>query len=102
MELLIEQHQYIPDLENGAGVRICIHNQSNMPFPEDEGINIAPGRETFIGVHKVSLGLLFNLQTYVLEKLCSDFVKTSCNLLGPLHTKRLNRKLEEKINIKLA
>ncbi|XP_071794566.1 acid-sensing ion channel 1-like [Asterias amurensis] len=52
MELLIEQHQYIPDLENGAGVRISIHNQSSMPFPEDKGTNTSPGRETFIGVHK--------------------------------------------------
>ena len=53
MELYIEQDQYIADVETGAGVRFMVHNQTDMPFPEDKGSNVTPGTETFIGMRRV-------------------------------------------------
>ncbi|XP_071794821.1 acid-sensing ion channel 1C-like [Asterias amurensis] len=58
MELYIEQDQYITDVETGAGVRFMVHNQTDMPFPEDKGSNVAPGTETFIGMHRVLINRL--------------------------------------------
>ena len=58
MELYIEQDEYNINVETGAGVRILVHNQTTMPFPEDIGANVAPGRETFIGLSRVRFTLI--------------------------------------------
>ena len=40
-------------LTDSAGIRMVIHNQTDMAFPEDKGISINPGAKTFIGISKV-------------------------------------------------
>ncbi|KAM4675997.1 epithelial sodium channel subunit beta-like [Discoglossus pictus] len=53
LELFIEQEEYIKSLSTAAGLRVVLHGQGKMPFPEDEGVNIPPGQESDIGVVKV-------------------------------------------------
>ena len=53
----IEVDDYIIDLADNAGIRLLIHNPYNMPFVEDEGLSLSPGRANLIGVRKVSASL---------------------------------------------
>ena len=55
LTLDIQVDQYIVDLAENAGIRLLIHNPNNMPFIEDEGLSLAPGRANLIGVRKVSV-----------------------------------------------
>lgn len=55
MSLYIQQDEYISDIQEGAGVRVDIHSQKEMSFPEDNGVNVAPGAEAFISVAKVGM-----------------------------------------------
>ena len=49
----IRQDEYIPDIGDSAGLRIVIHPQSTMAFPEDGGITISPGHYTSIAIRQV-------------------------------------------------
>ena len=49
----IEQDEYVPDLSESAGIRVLIHDRGEMPFPEDKGVDISPGRLTSVGIRKV-------------------------------------------------
>ena len=40
-------------MQEGAGLRVVVHPRNQMPFPEDEGFNVAPGTEVFASVKKV-------------------------------------------------
>ncbi|XP_075439642.1 epithelial sodium channel subunit alpha-like [Ascaphus truei] len=53
IELFIEQNEYIRSVSTAAGLRVVLHGQGKMPFPEDEGVNVPPGQESDIGVVKV-------------------------------------------------
>ena len=53
MELFIEQVEYLVGITNEAGIRLVIHNQTYMPIPEDEGINLQPGTHSSIGISRV-------------------------------------------------
>ncbi|XP_041354351.1 amiloride-sensitive sodium channel subunit gamma-like isoform X2 [Gigantopelta aegis] len=55
LELYIEHGEYIADLSPDAGIKLVIHNQSYMPFPEDDGFVVAPGTKTAIGLTLVDL-----------------------------------------------
>uniref|UniRef100_W5MYE1 Uncharacterized protein n=1 Tax=Lepisosteus oculatus TaxID=7918 RepID=W5MYE1_LEPOC len=46
MELSIEQDEYIEQFSQAAGIRLIIHDQKDMPFPEDDGVNIPPGQDS--------------------------------------------------------
>jgi hypothetical protein len=54
LELFIEQHEYVPELVEAAGIRVNIGTQNIMPFPEDNGIFAQPGTLTSIGLRRVS------------------------------------------------
>ena len=53
MEIYVDQLEYLQDLSDAAGVRLVIHNQTRMPFPEDEGFSIMPGTRTSVGIERV-------------------------------------------------
>nr|XP_054756187.1 amiloride-sensitive sodium channel subunit gamma-like [Lytechinus pictus] len=55
LELFIDQEEYISTLQPSAGIRLLIHDQNEMPFPEDSGSTLAPGRATSIGMTKISV-----------------------------------------------
>ncbi|XP_070574544.1 uncharacterized protein [Ptychodera flava] len=50
LTLFIEQDEYIPLYGQEAGVRVLVHPANVTPFPEDEGITVAPGLKTSIGL----------------------------------------------------
>ena len=53
MTFNIEQDEYVSDLSEKAGVRVLITSRGEMPFPEDKGLDIAPGRLTSVGIKAV-------------------------------------------------
>ncbi|XP_038074050.1 degenerin unc-8-like [Patiria miniata] len=55
MELYIDQPQYVPGLQNSAGVKVFISEQNQVPFPEDKGVIVGPGYETSIALKKVRI-----------------------------------------------
>ena len=38
-----------------VGIRVLVHDQNTMPFPEDEGIAVAVGMSTSIGIQMVGV-----------------------------------------------
>ncbi|XP_020621667.1 amiloride-sensitive sodium channel subunit alpha-like [Orbicella faveolata] len=52
LNLFIETGQYVPEVSQAAGARIVIHNQGEMPFPDEDGINLVPGFSTSVGVRR--------------------------------------------------
>ncbi|XP_022103008.1 amiloride-sensitive sodium channel subunit alpha-like [Acanthaster planci] len=55
LELNLEETEYIPSIQQASGARVVIDQQYRMPFPEDAGINVAPGVLTSIGIRKVEI-----------------------------------------------
>ena len=55
MRLMVEQLNYLTSVSDSAGVRLVVHDQRSMPFPEDDGISIGPGTKTFVGFKRVRL-----------------------------------------------
>jgi len=49
----VDQDDYIGDMADGAGLRVVVHDQSQMPFPEYSGIAVNPGQLTYIGASMV-------------------------------------------------
>ena len=54
LELFIEQDEYVPELSEGAGLILTVHDQDVMPFPEDDGILIPPGQQSNVAMTVVS------------------------------------------------
>ncbi|XP_071953220.1 epithelial sodium channel subunit alpha-like [Antedon mediterranea] len=52
MTLFIELAQYLPQISS-SGLRLHIHSQNTMPFPEDEGLYIPPGYRTSVSIRKM-------------------------------------------------
>ncbi|KAI0240234.1 Amiloride-sensitive sodium channel subunit alpha [Lamellibrachia satsuma] len=55
LEMYIEQDQYIPSISDAAGVRVIVHNQTEMPFPEDAGFSVTPGHKTSVALRRVDV-----------------------------------------------
>ncbi|KAI0240232.1 Amiloride-sensitive sodium channel subunit alpha [Lamellibrachia satsuma] len=53
--MYIEQDEYSAALSDAAGVRLIVHNQTEMPFPEDTGFSITPGHKTSVALSKVDV-----------------------------------------------
>lgn len=55
LELIVDlrQDDYAPALEDTAGVRIVIHQQRTMAFPEDDGVTVGPGHFTSVAFKQV-------------------------------------------------
>ncbi|CAL1535321.1 unnamed protein product, partial [Lymnaea stagnalis] len=58
LELFINQGEYVANLAPEAGARVVIHKKGSIPFPEDEGIDVMPGRATSIGIKQHSFARL--------------------------------------------
>ena len=55
LNLFIEQSQYIPELSHTAGARVIIHDQGQIPFPNNEGYSVLPSRSTSFAIRRVSI-----------------------------------------------
>lgn len=64
LNLFIEQSQYIPELSDTAGARVVVHDQGQMPFPNNEGYSVLPSRSTSFGIRRV------RREVYIWQKLC--------------------------------
>lgn len=51
----IQQDEYVMDIGDSAGIRLVVLPQKQMPFPEDFGLTISPGRYTTIAVDQVKI-----------------------------------------------
>ena len=54
LELFAEQNEYIGELSESVGMHVVVHDNGEMPFPQDLGVNIAPRFKTSIGIKRVS------------------------------------------------
>ncbi|ESO09382.1 hypothetical protein HELRODRAFT_168363 [Helobdella robusta] len=54
----VEQKEYVGQMSQSAGLRVVVHDPARMPFPEDEGILVAPNALTHIAVTMVNNFLL--------------------------------------------
>ena len=62
LNLFIEQSQYIPELSDTAGARVVVHDQGQIPFPNNEGYSVLPSRSTSFGIRRV------RREVYILPK----------------------------------
>ncbi|XP_064629038.1 acid-sensing ion channel 5-like [Lineus longissimus] len=53
LTMLIDQTDYFPTISEAAGLKVLVHHQKQFPFPEDDGMLVAPGSDTQIGVRQV-------------------------------------------------
>jgi hypothetical protein len=58
MVVNINQDEYVKEVGDTAGIRMVVHAQNRMPFPEDEGITVSPGHSTSIGLRQVLVNRL--------------------------------------------
>lgn len=54
MFINLGQNEYVQSIGESAGAVIVIHDQTRMPFPEDEGVFAPPGTVTSVGTKRVS------------------------------------------------
>ncbi|GFR83359.1 amiloride-sensitive sodium channel subunit gamma [Elysia marginata] len=59
LKLFLETDEYVPGVANSKGIQVVIHDQDTIPFPEDEGVAVSAGTETFIALRRVQYYLLF-------------------------------------------
>ncbi|XP_065836422.1 amiloride-sensitive sodium channel subunit gamma-like isoform X2 [Oscarella lobularis] len=55
LSLYLEQEEYIGTVSSKAGVRLLVHSQQSVPFPEEEGVDVAPGFASSVGVKLVEV-----------------------------------------------
>ena len=55
LEMSVEQDDYITALTQTAGLRVIVHDQNAMPFPELQGINVSPGTHADIRIKQVRM-----------------------------------------------
>lgn len=53
IEFYLEQEEYLAELTESAGIRLSIHPQNIMPFPQDDSILVAPATLTFVSLTMV-------------------------------------------------
>ena len=52
--LYVEDHEYIRGITQGLGARFVIHPYKTLPFVAENGLSVATGTETFVGIKMVS------------------------------------------------
>ncbi|CAD5123961.1 DgyrCDS12266 [Dimorphilus gyrociliatus] len=93
--LNIEEYEYIPGLDNEAGVKIYLHNNHAKPLVSDLGYALAPGMYTMMSVkRKESFSLSSPYghctdSTYTSHAECVDYCKVvaatkKCNCLSSM------------------
>ena len=54
----MEQEEYIAELTEGAGMRVTIHPNDAMPFPEDDSLLVHPGTQMFMAMRVVTQAII--------------------------------------------
>ena len=55
LRLNIEQYEYMPGPNSGAGLKILVHHQHEVPQLRDLGISIPPGSHSVVGVTTIKV-----------------------------------------------
>ncbi|XP_070542970.1 amiloride-sensitive sodium channel subunit gamma-like [Ptychodera flava] len=58
LTLFIEQTEYIPVITQNAGAVVLVHPPDNVPFPEEQGLELSPGFSTSLGVRLSTINRL--------------------------------------------
>ncbi|KAK3790663.1 hypothetical protein RRG08_048787 [Elysia crispata] len=58
LKLFLETDDYVPGIANSKGIQVVIHDQGTLPFPEEDGMAVKAGTETFIGLRRVEISRL--------------------------------------------
>ncbi|PAA93234.1 hypothetical protein BOX15_Mlig004814g2, partial [Macrostomum lignano] len=58
LTLYIDQSDYVSTVAQSAGAVVVLHEPTTQPFPEESGIRVSPGRETYIGMKQTYKKLL--------------------------------------------
>lgn len=53
LELNTEQHEYLGQLTQDAGIRVVVSKQGEMSSPLEKGFSISPGYSTSVGIRQV-------------------------------------------------
>ena len=53
LKLMVQPLEYVAVTEMSEGIRLVVHNQTSMPFPDGEGINIPTGFDTRVAIQRV-------------------------------------------------
>ena len=53
LDIFVDQSQYTANTQD-AGIRVVIHDQGIMPFPDEQGFSVPTGLSTIVGIRKVS------------------------------------------------
>ncbi len=59
LKLNIEQYEYMGGPNDGAGIKILIHSQTDQPRVRDLGQAIPPGSHAFVGIQIVQVCILW-------------------------------------------
>ncbi|XP_067948260.1 acid-sensing ion channel 1A-like isoform X2 [Watersipora subatra] len=70
--IFVEQYEYIPVLTPAVGALIVVHNQSVMPFPDQNGISVTAQTLVNIGIRKVSYSQTACLKTCFQRQVAKD------------------------------
>ncbi len=54
LELYVQEDEYVGLLANTLGVKVMVADHRNVPVPQDEGLALSPGFDTYIGLSKVN------------------------------------------------
>ncbi|KAK2164535.1 hypothetical protein LSH36_62g03004 [Paralvinella palmiformis] len=72
---VLEEEEYIGEITFKQGLRVVVHNPKSPPFPAEQGIDVAPGKSTAIGVRKVTINRLGGLYND-----CINMSKTNADI----------------------
>ena len=55
LQINIEQYEYMRGPNDGAGLKILIHNHNDVPLVRDHGLAVPPGSHGFVAVKAVEV-----------------------------------------------
>ncbi len=65
LQLNVEQYEYMSGPNSGAGIKILVHNQRQVPLMREFGIALPPGTQGNVGVTLVQVSFCFFIYFFV-------------------------------------
>lgn len=61
MIFYLETDEYLKGVTADKGLHVVVHPQNSLPFPEDEGVAVSSGENTFVALRLVTRDLFLGL-----------------------------------------
>lgn len=58
LQLNIEQYQYMPGPNEGAGLKIQVHNANEIPLIRDHGLAVPPGHHGLVAIKTIQVNMV--------------------------------------------